>query len=529
MDLRPSRLIRAFFLMAGLVLLHGIPALQLMAATAADVSPNTFWHDVAHLFYKYGSNPNNWPDGPQKQHVNQYLYLNYGKFANGFEFSENLLVYGVFHSPTDAIHDMADGIQDPWGSPYDRILASSPDGSKVGDVLRAPLINVGIPVYNGDLRGKSIIAIKADIHSQGADVFRQFNGKDFLILAQTVDIMGGPGTKYGANDYQRAIAASRCDRANIIVGSENIVKLPSNVAVNESGLAMRILFGGKERSKEIYVYRVPSGHTLNDSYRLEGNILRITSSGYFGEMAKVIADPLAITRKENSLDKSAQTFPKSSRSSYLVLADGGSHARNELAKWKFDPDPHYPGWAIARKTENGETFAVPVFQWSAMISPSEVATKIQARQAKEYPDKTVNVVIHGNPESQRNRELANALGSQAGRVVFVNDGSLYASTGDLLQRDFVPSGYRTSAAQQVAEAARLLAKESGNKTFAVLAGTSSATDFNGTKGGKVGGVNAAIEVTTNSFAPSRSDSLRQLRAKLLEGRQSTNELAWPSR
>ena len=441
---------------------------------AASEQPrgSAFWCDVEYLFYRYGSNPNNWPDGAQKQHVDQYLYLNYGKPANQFEFVENLLVYGVFHSPNDAASDLAQGMQDAWGNPYDRILASSPDGNKVGDVLRAPLINVGIPLYNADLNGKSVIAIKADIHSQGADAFRQFNGKDFLILADTIDLMGAPGTKYGVDDMTRAIASSHCERANVFVGDESVVGLPSNVSIDESGLRAKLFFGASPRREEIHVYPVPSGHTLQDNYQLVGDIVKTVSSGYFGQMAKAVPNPLAGPRESNSIGTKDQVMPDRSRPNYLVLPAGQGPSTEghstELGQWRFEPDPNFAGWVLGRKVEAGNTVTVPVYEWSSATSAFEAARAIQARQTKEYPDGIVNVVIYGDPQSERNRQLSNALGSQNGRIVFVKDGALYSSTGALLQKDFVPAGYQTSATQQVAEAARLLQQTTGTKAFGVV-------------------------------------------------------------
>ncbi len=205
----------------------------------AGESMDRFFDDVEHLIANHGTEPSKWPDCAQKNHVRDFLMLNYQRGLEQCEFANNMLGLGVFHGPADAEADQIRGSCDASGIPYDRIVASSPDGNMIRDVVRSIGNNLGQPMYNTDLNNRLIIARKCDVHSQDSDVVRNFNGKSFQILAREVNIMGAPGSAYPGyeDDIAKALVGSS-QRIHVWVGDKDTVtRLPSKMrSASEDGL-----------------------------------------------------------------------------------------------------------------------------------------------------------------------------------------------------------------------------------------------------------------------------------------------------
>ena len=423
----------------------------------------SFWNDITYLCENFGTNPDKWPDGIQKQHVDTYIRLNYQKRLVECEFYLNILGYGVSQSPKKAALDLSKGKRDAWLNPYDAILASSPDGNKLLDVLRAPFNNVGVPVHNSKLNGKLIIALKADIHSGFVDCFRNQNGREFRILARTLDIMGAPGSSYGVNDFTRAIAVSRCEQANVFSGESDILTyLPSSVNVGSIGSAVGLIarfqlnIGRSTPSSSISVYRLPTGHTLDK----KGKTL-----GYFDEIPNYVPNPLIRPSMENVKRTAAYVvFPGDSDKLSKNVNE------NDLGEWAFVNDHEFPGWLLGSKVVGAKIVTVPVFSWSLSQSAKIAANNIRSRNDKEYPDEMANIVIWGDPNSERNQQLVQELKNQGynlADIFFVMDGNLFASDGTLLKTNYVSKN--KNPFMQIAEAADRLATMRGKYCYGVVA------------------------------------------------------------
>ena len=216
------------------------------------VPQERFYSNLEYLLTNYGNDPSKWAECRQNEYVQQYIWLNFQKQLDECVFGNNLLGYGVFHSPEDARHDLLEGEEDAWGKPYDQIVASSPDGNRILDIGRSVANNIGQKSYNPKLENKLYIFLKADLHSQCADVFRNFNGEGFRILAREINFFGAPGSAYSSymDDVSRSVSTAHAVRARVWVGkNDNITKLPSNVRLTTSdgmiGLKMQFKIGNR--------------------------------------------------------------------------------------------------------------------------------------------------------------------------------------------------------------------------------------------------------------------------------------------
>jgi len=236
-------------------------------------SIDDFYKNLEYLLYNYGNDPANWPDSQQKNKVQSFLLLNYRKSLNDVIFGVNLLGYGIHHSPNEAINDQLSGKRDAWNIPYDRIMASSPDGNKFLDVVRAVGNNLEVDFYNPEIKEKLFVFLKADLHSQFSDVFRNFNGKEFTIVAREINIMGALGSAHRSylDDIGSALGAAHSVRTRIWVGKKDYITLmtPSNVSTiqekNLLGLKWTLKFGPENTSKGTErLFLKDSGHLLNE-------------------------------------------------------------------------------------------------------------------------------------------------------------------------------------------------------------------------------------------------------------------------
>lgn len=444
-----------------------------------------FWERIQRLYDAQGNqpekNPANWKENDQrdKEELILFLQLNEHPPLHEWRFYPNVLAYGVFHSPDQAREDLRDGRTDAWGNQYNQILASSMNGNILWDILISPLNNIGVPLYNPDLNNKYVICFKADVHSQFTDTFRVQNGKAFRIVARTLNILGSPGSKY-ENSYldsmAGAVAAAWCQRANIFVGEHDpIERLPSTVEAGpiggESGavgLSAKIGLGvTPEWYKDVFrVFRVPSGHLLEPENPWE------EKRGYFHWMRRMLPDPLGrppVNTQQQAGPKSQQTLHRS----YLVLPVKGTPAgtTKDPGDWVFRPDPRFPGWLVASKQGGIITGTAPIYLWKPAYSPARVAREIRHRHDKEYPGETINIVIAGDPNTERNQALRKAL-NEAGyddkNIFFVSGGHLYASDGRLLEKNYVPSAHCDDPRKEAAYAALRLTRETGLPGYGVV-------------------------------------------------------------
>jgi hypothetical protein len=64
-------------------------------------------------------------------------------------------------------------------------------------------INQGMALFNPQLADHPYLFLKADLHSQFCDVFKNFNGVSIKILAREVNFLGCPGS--AGRDYPRDV------------------------------------------------------------------------------------------------------------------------------------------------------------------------------------------------------------------------------------------------------------------------------------------------------------------------------------
>lgn len=376
---------------------------------------------MEYLLLNYGNNAGQWPESEQKQKVENYIWINFQKTLNETIFGENFLGYGVFHSPEDARIHQIKGEEDAWDKPYDRIVASSPDGNRLLDAIRSAGNNLGVDFYNSEIKNKLFIFLKADLHSQFSDVFRNFNGKEFRIVARQINIMGAPGSahKNYSDDISPALEAGHITRVDIWVGDKDkITRLRSNVKTTQKegllGLKWEFKFGPGGGNISI-IDLDDVGHVLEDYKK---GIQRVMNRPVFVITTK---KGLRVLTNEQMLE---------------VKPMG-------VNEWKKIPEED--GWVLVGHEGESQSEWVAILVTKPNDSPSAIAAKIRERNDREHPGEQAIVLLDGNAGSERNKALAGALkskGYKAEDILVVSKGDLYTSDGILVGKgsDFLPNG-----------------------------------------------------------------------------------------
>jgi hypothetical protein len=95
------------------------------------------------------------------------------------------------------------------------------------DFLKGIFINQGMGLYNKELSENTYVVLKADLHSQFGDVFKNFNGVSIRIIAREVNFLGCPGSD--ADDYpdriKPALTAADALAATIYIGDKDKVAM----------------------------------------------------------------------------------------------------------------------------------------------------------------------------------------------------------------------------------------------------------------------------------------------------------------
>ena len=188
-------------------------------------SSERFYQCLERLLNGYGHDPAKWPDQVDKITVNLYLKEVLGLTPDQVVFRRNMLGYGVGETKAQARADFEKGRVDAWGVPYDLILASSGSDARVRSIMAGVAITQGFEAYNEELTEKTYILLKADLHSQFGEVFRNFNGRTINIRAREINFMGCPGSGLDeySNQIKPALAAAHCLRAAIYIGNQDQV------------------------------------------------------------------------------------------------------------------------------------------------------------------------------------------------------------------------------------------------------------------------------------------------------------------
>lgn len=198
-----------------------------------------FYLCLERLIYRNGPDHHFWPAGPEKQLVADYLKKIHGLSLDNVVFARNMLGLGVGGTPEYARDMETMKEADAWGIPYDLVLASSRGDSEQWDMLQGIAINQGLALFNPELARNNYVVLKADLHSQFGDVFKNFNGISIRIIAREVNFLGAPGS--AADDYadqiRPALTAADSLHASIYTCDQDrvpmiIPKLISEMAEN---------------------------------------------------------------------------------------------------------------------------------------------------------------------------------------------------------------------------------------------------------------------------------------------------------
>lgn len=391
---------------------------------SAFCGDSEFYHNLEHLLYNYGNDPENWPDCEQKKQLSTYTRINYGKSLNECKFGDNLLVYGISNSPHDAVYDLAHGKYDAWGKPYDLILASSPDGNAFLDWPRAVGNNLGEEFYNKNLMGKLLVFLKGDFHSQGAITMKNYNGIKFTILAREVNIMGDPGSFYKSyiDDISRSLSVAHCMDFRVWVGGkDNLTKIFPNLrTAKERGL-----------SGLIFEMKIGDGSTRDRRTALKdaGHPLHEYGTGIQGRPVYVL--------------KSSKTSRKFVEDDAL-LKSGVVSKGDYASPRKWNKTREKGDWVVVSEQGESVSEGVAILMTKPDDSPTDIARKIRERNDREHPGEQAIILLDGNPNSDSNRVLAKALREKGYEDIFIVwDGNLYTTEGECVAhgRYFLPKGF----------------------------------------------------------------------------------------
>ena len=214
-------------LTAAMVLSSVYPVAAQTDTYLPEQADQRFYYCLERLLNRYGHLPANWPQGPDREVVVSYLHDVHLITLDQAVFGRNFLGLGVGNSPEQAEEENLTGRLDAWGVPYDLIKASSRGEGGQWDILRGLAINQGLGLFNPELEGKTFIFLKADLHSQFGDVFKNFNGVSIHIMAREINFLGCVGS--AAEDYadqiKPALTAADALRACIYTCDQDKVPL----------------------------------------------------------------------------------------------------------------------------------------------------------------------------------------------------------------------------------------------------------------------------------------------------------------
>lgn len=231
--------------------------------TASREQAKSFYEALERLLYTYGEDHASWPDNEDKRLIQDYLEKKDALTLNNCVFGLNLLGLGMGETSEDAKEALKQGQKDAWANPYSHILASGAGIPRPFNLLFAIAANRGAPLFNRDICKKVYVFMKADLHSQFADVFKNFNGETVLIMAREINIMGAPGSAEAgyAEELRPALCAADCLNATIYVGEKDRVTRIMPSTIRET---LYSLFGvefpflnGKDRKDEVCPHEVP--------------------------------------------------------------------------------------------------------------------------------------------------------------------------------------------------------------------------------------------------------------------------------
>lgn len=104
-------------------------------------------------------------------------------------------------------------------------------------------------------------------------------------------------------------------------------------------------------------------------------------------------------------------------------------------EWNIIPDTG--NWVLVGHASDERDNYIPVLLTSEEDSPQSIAKTVKERNDREHPDRKAIIIIEGDPESPKNKEIIQKLKDQGygdGDIFAVVGGDLYSSSGELIQR-----------------------------------------------------------------------------------------------
>ncbi len=180
----------------------------------------------------------------------------------------------------DAEEALSRGAKDAWGNPYTHILAGASRVPKPFQLIFAIAGNRGLPLYNRDISKKVYVILKADLHSQFADIFKNFNGRSVLVMAREVHILGAPASADPSypEELGPALCAADSLSATVYIGEKDRVPRIMPRAMQDIAFALFGIepdqAGGNSRAGETCPYKAPvkvirlpaCGHEIPEYY-----------------------------------------------------------------------------------------------------------------------------------------------------------------------------------------------------------------------------------------------------------------------
>jgi hypothetical protein len=360
----------------------------------------------------------------------------YRAYLNPEQPLDSLLITGVWVSPADAKRLKKQGYADPFGRPYTKIWASSPDGSRVLDILRAIVIYLGLPVHGSiDLGGPYE---QIDLHSQGVDA-----GINLLSLgvikAKKIHIYAPPGGASGVYPWseklQKAIDGADevdiyCNAGDPIIHINVAGMSPQVGPVGENAVGLRVGIavgpGGPRINKWVFHTEPGRDHT---EYHVGFQVHHIFSA------------PRADHTREdywfNVLAAGRRRHPSMSSKRFRPVywaAEG--EGVDSLAQ---------RGWVILKESERwrlvGPNRTSPLDYIGVLItspedSPEDVAEMLQKRNQVEYPGRKALILLEGSAGSARNAQIIAELekrGYSRSDINIISNGDRYSADGALLE------------------------------------------------------------------------------------------------
>lgn len=358
---------------------------------------------------------------------------------------KRMLIMGVFNSPDDARQAVDENYADPWGNLYTEILASSPDGIRLFDVIRASVITLGVPIHGAQISGSVNLKSKytvdqLDLHSQGVDT-----GLNLLTLgilkAKTINIYAPPGG--AARDYafseklQNAIAGT--DEVNIYMSSEDwVTKNIFNMNLQLGGLVnsgvvgiqsgWRFGYGGPKIN--VWVF-----HNKDGQDKTESRNENLTIHNSYNMPAKNVHQRSGIWQNINYLTKKIGNLAGNIqiyKATYTVIPASTTNWLND--EWEKVKD--IGKWVLVGRKGDPKSMYIPVLL-TTEETPEEIAAEVFDRNEREHPEQKGIILLYGDPNAKNNQEIIASLKKKGYReedIFSVKDGDLYFSDGRLSQK-----------------------------------------------------------------------------------------------